>query len=71
MSVHTVTTYQFHNKTTFGVIRLVLNIDFASFNGGATLSIVGQSTFEDRKERLTRRQGYLQQLTCYSKPTLL
>ena len=41
------TTYHFHNKTTFGVIGFVLNIDFASFNGGATLSIVGQSTFED------------------------
>ena len=56
------TTYHFHNKTTLDVVRLVLNIDFASFNSSATLSIVGQSTFEDRKERLTRRKGYLQEI---------
>lgn len=61
----------FHHETAFDVVGLVLDMDFASFNGGATLSIVGQSTFEDREQRLTRRKGYLQQTNCYSKHTLL
>ena len=71
MSVHTMLTYHFHNKTTFDGVGLILHIDFAPFNRGATLSIVGQSTFEDRKQRLARSTGYLPQITCYSKPTLL
>ena len=71
VSVHTMTADNFHDETAFDVVGLVLDMDFASFNGGATLSIVGQSTFEDREQRLTRRKGYLQQTNCYSKHTLL
>lgn len=71
-TVHTMVAYHLDNETTFWIIGFVLNRNFTPFDGCITLFVVGQSTFKDRKKRLSKSEGQIhiqnasaEDLLCY------
>ena len=51
-----------HNKTTFSLVRLILNMALAAFNSGVFVSHVTQAALEDGEERLLNFRRTLENL---------
>lgn len=43
-----------HNKAAFSLIRLILNMTLAAFNGSVFVSYIAESAFEDGEKSLVK-----------------
>ena len=52
-----------HNKTTFSLVRLILDMALAVFNSGVFVSHVTQAALEDGEKRLLKFRRTLESLS--------